>query len=158
MPLLWFVLAPGLLYQEWIVAGELPMVGAFKSNLFMRVIPSVLVIDDDTETLNTFTQLLRELGVEQICRVISAEAALEVVQNQKFTMILADYQLGGMDGAEFVARLRANGDETPVVILSGVPDKAGVIRATQYQDVDFLGKPFRIVELVESMQQYAEAA
>jgi len=124
----------------------------------MQAIPSVLVIDDDSEALNTFTQLLRALGVKNICRLASAESALEVLERQQFTMILADYRLEGMDGAEFVERLRARGDETPVVMLSGVPDKAGVIRATQYNNVDFIGKPFRILDLVTSMEQLAEAA
>ncbi len=125
----------------------------------MRSIPpSVLVIDDDTDALNTFTQLLRALGVTNICRVGSAEEGLEVLARQKFTMILVDYRLEGMDGAEFVARVRASGNDTPIVMLSGVPDKAGVIRATTYEQVDFVGKPFRIVELVEAMDQFAEAA
>ncbi len=118
----------------------------------------MLVIDDDTEALNTFTQLLQALGVKNICRVESAELALELLENQKFTMILADYRLEGMDGAEFVERVRARGDETPIVMLSGVPDKAGVVRAMAYEHVDFMGKPFRIPELVHVMEEFAEAA
>jgi CheY-like chemotaxis protein len=124
----------------------------------MQSIPSVLVIDDDSEALNTFTQLLRALGVKNICRLGDAESALEVLEHQPFTMILCDYRLAGMDGTEFVERLRARGDETPVVMLSGVPDKAAVLRATTYTNVDFIGKPFRILDLVNSMEQLAEAA
>ncbi len=124
----------------------------------MRTIPSVLVIDDDTEALNVFTQLLRVLGVKDIYRVESAEIALAMIERQRFTMILCDYRLGGMDGAEFVARVRGQGDTTPIVMLSGAPDKAGVLRATTYDDVDFIGKPFRIAELAEVMDEFAEAA
>ena len=120
--------------------------------------PSVLVIDDDTDALNTFTQLLLALGVKNICRIRSAEQALEVLQTQEFTLILVDYRLEGMDGAEFVERVRASGNTTPIVMISGVPDKAGVLRATTYEHVDFVGKPFRIIQLVEAMEQFAEAA
>lgn len=124
----------------------------------MQSIPSVLVIDDDSDALNTFTQLLRALGVKNLCRLADAESALDVMQRQQFTMVLCDYQLGGMDGTEFIERLRARGDETPVVMLSGVPDKAAVLRATTYTNVDFIGKPFRIIDLVNSMEHLAEAA
>jgi CheY-like chemotaxis protein len=124
----------------------------------MQAIPSVLVIDDDSDALNTFTQLLRALGVSNICRLGNAESALEVLERQHFTMVLCDYQLTGMDGTEFVKRLRARGDQTPVVMLSGAPDKAAVLRATTYANVDFIGKPFRVLELVTTMEQLAEAA
>ncbi len=96
--------------------------------------------------------------MKNICRVRSAELALEVLERQKFTMILLDYRLEGMDGAEFVERVRARGDETPIIMVSGVPDKAGVLRAAHFQHVDFIGKPMQIIDLASAMQQLAEAA
>jgi CheY-like chemotaxis protein len=120
--------------------------------------PAVLVVDDNSDALRTFADLLAALGVEDICTTGSAEHALELLAARSFTLIVCDYRLEGMDGVEFVERLRAAGDETPVILVSGAPDKAGVIRATNCQRVDFLGKPFRIPELVGSMQRFAEAA
>ena len=121
----------------------------------MRHLPSVLVVDDNSAALQTFTQLLSALGVDQICQASSAEEALEIVQFRSFTMILCDYRMEGMDGVEFVEQLRARGDNTPIIVLSGAPDKVGVIRATHYQGVDFFPKPFRISELTTAMERLA---
>lgn len=121
----------------------------------MRHLPSVLVVDDNSAALQTFAQLLSALGVDQICQAASAEEALEILQFRSFTMILCDYRMEGMDGVEFVEHLRARGDNTPIIVLSGAPDKAGVIRATHYQGVDFFAKPFRMVELTNAMERLA---
>jgi FixJ family two-component response regulator len=72
-----------------------------------------------------------------------------------FSMILADYRLEGMDGVQFVEQLRATGDETPVIMLSGAPDKNGVIRATSHTKVDFFAKPFRVADLMGAMDRLA---
>ena len=123
----------------------------------MRAIPSILVIDDNPEALELLTTLLSALGVTTVRRAGSAEEALEILKAESFNLILSDYRLEGMDGVEFLERLRAEGNKTPVLILSGAPDKAGVIRATHHQKVDFFGKPFQVTELVGAMERLAEA-
>jgi DNA-binding NtrC family response regulator len=117
-----------------------------------------LVIDDDAEALKTLGSLLSALGVEKICEVPSAEQALEILKAQSFSMILTDYRLEGMNGVEFLEQLRSQGNQTPVIMLSGAPDKAGVIRAIHQPAVDFFGKPFRIDDLVGAMEKFAQAA
>jgi len=124
----------------------------------MHSIASILVVDNNTEALKTFTRLFRALGVKNICQAASAETALEILKTRTFAVILCDYRLEGMDGVEFVGELRTQGNPTPVVIVSGAPDKAGVIGARHHQNVDFFGKPFRAEELVKAMEKLAEAA
>jgi DNA-binding NtrC family response regulator len=121
----------------------------------MHSIASILVVDDDTAALNTFARLFRALGVKNICQAASAEIALEILKTRTFAMILCDYRLEGMDGVEFVEELRAQGNYTPVVMVSGAPDKIGVIRAKHHQNVDFFGKPFRVDELDKAMEKLA---
>jgi DNA-binding NtrC family response regulator len=124
----------------------------------MHSIASMLVIDDNTDALATFNELFTALGVKNICRAASAEEALEILQTRSFAMIVCDYRLEGMDGVEFLEELRAGGNQTPVVMVSGAPDKLGVIRATQHPRVNFFGKPFRVDELIGAMKKLAEAA
>lgn len=124
----------------------------------MNSIASILVVDDSTDALNMFTQLFSSLGVKNICQAGSAKDALEILKARKFAMILCDYRMEGMDGIEFLEELRTHGNQTPVMMVSGAPDKLGVIRAMHHQRVDFFGKPFRVAELVGAMEKLAEAA
>ncbi len=117
----------------------------------MLEIPSALVIDDNSEALNLIGHLLASAGVRCVCKVRSAEEALEILQTRSFELLIADYRLGGMNGVEFLELLRASGDLTPLLLLTGAPDKAGVIRAVSQQKVDVFGKPFRIAEFLDAI-------
>ena len=121
----------------------------------MRTIRSVLVIDDNPDTLETLATLLQSLGVDHVTQARSAEDALDALKHQRFSLIVADYRLEGMDGVEFLEQLRAGGDLTPVIMLSGAPDKAGVIRATRQPRVDFFSKPFRVADFMGAMDRMA---
>ena len=121
----------------------------------MRTIRSVLVIDDNPDTLETLATLVQSLGVDRVTQARSAEDALDTLKNQRFSLIVADYRLEGMDGVEFLEQLRAGGDLTPVILLSGAPDKTGVVRATRQPKVDFISKPFRVADFMGAMDRMA---
>ena len=123
----------------------------------MTPIPSILVIDDNAEMLSILAELLTALGAQKVRQVASAEEALTVLQQERFTIILSDYRLEGMDGVQFVEHLRQNGDRTPVIMLSGAPDKPSVIRATRHELVDFFPKPFRSSDLACAMDRLLAA-
>jgi CheY-like chemotaxis protein len=119
----------------------------------MRSIPWVLVIDDNFEALKALTSLMTALGAENVVEAESAEEALQLVEKQQFDLIVSDYRLEGMNGVEFLEQVRAKGNQTPILLLSGAPDKAGVIRATQQTKADFFTKPFRIGDLTDAMEK-----
>ncbi len=121
----------------------------------MRPIASILVIDDNAETLETLGSLLSVLGTKTVCQAESAERALEILKTESFSLIISDYMLEGMNGIEFLEQLRAQGNQTPILLLSGAPDKAGVLRATSHQNVDFFGKPFQMAELMGAVERLA---
>ena len=121
-------------------------------------IPSVLLVDDESSVLELLGQLFSALGISRVRRASSAEEALRILQAEQFAIIVSDYRLEGMDGVAFVEQLRATGDKTPVLMLSGAPDKMGVIRAARQPAVDFFPKPFEIRQLIGAMERLAEAA
>lgn len=123
----------------------------------MKDISSVLVVEDNPIALKTLSTLLTALGAGTVVGAESAEQALDVLRSKKFSFILTDYRLGGMNGVQFIEQLRAAGDQTPVIVLSGAPDKTGVMRAATYNRVDFFGKPFRMNELSDAMQRLVAA-
>jgi len=123
----------------------------------MRAIPSVLVIDDNFGALKALNSLMTALGAERVCEAESAEEALQLIGKERFDLIVSDYRLEGMNGVEFLEQVRAQGNQTPILLLSGAPDKAGVIRATQQPKADFFAKPFKIVDLTDAMNRLLAA-
>jgi DNA-binding NtrC family response regulator len=123
----------------------------------MKTIPSVLIIDDNPQVLKTLSQVLLALGVKNVTEAASGEAALEILAKRKFEVILADYRLEGMNGVEFIEKLRKSGDGTPVLLISGASNLEGIVRAFRQPNVDFFNKPFRMVELLGAMDRLTVA-
>jgi DNA-binding NtrC family response regulator len=124
----------------------------------MSNISSVLVVEDDEQALEALARLLESgLEIGQVRPTRSAEEALAILRRERFALILSDYQLSGMDGVRLLEELRGCGDETPFLILSGVPDTAGVLRALRQTRVDVLGKPFRVSDLAAAMERLRAA-
>ena len=72
-----------------------------------------------------------------------------------FSLVVSDYRLEGMDGVELLAELRRRGDKTPVLLLSGAPDRAGVLRAGEFEKVDFHPKPFQLRDFMGAVNKLA---
>ena len=123
----------------------------------MRTIPSVLIIDDDYAALKALSSLMTALGAQQVREAETAEEALKMIEQERFDLIVSDYRLDGMSGVEFLEKVRAKGNQTPVLVLSGSPDKKGVIRTTQLKKADFFTKPFKIVELTDAVERLLAA-
>lgn len=119
----------------------------------MSCAASVLVIDDNPDALSVLSSLVSALGAEQVRQAASAEQALDLLQAERFKLVISDYRLGGMDGVEMLERLRARGDQTPVLFVSGAPDRSAIERASRHTGVDFYGKPFRLADLLGAMQR-----
>jgi CheY-like chemotaxis protein len=84
-----------------------------------------LVIEDDDRAADLVRLLLEAEGFT-VLRAASAEAALLIAPRRNLSLITLDIQLPGMDGWEFLQRIRGNANlaRVPVVIVSGsgVPD------------------------------------
>jgi CheY-like chemotaxis protein len=82
-----------------------------------------LVVEDDDRAADLVRLLLEAEGFSVVCAA-TAEAALELVAQQKFSLITLDVELPGIDGWEFLTRIRDTEPlaRVPVVIIAGVID------------------------------------
>jgi PAS domain S-box-containing protein len=83
----------------------------------------VLVIEDDVRAAELIRVLLENEGFTVVVAA-SAEAALLLAPQQALSLITLDLQLPGIDGWDFLLRIRENSAlaKVPVVIISGATD------------------------------------
>jgi DNA-binding NtrC family response regulator len=108
----------------------------------------VLLLDDDRVQLTVRQLLLQRGGIEsRLCN--NPEDALVLLSSKEgqetIGAVITDHLMPGMDGAEFVQRLRAFDPWMPVIVVSGLPDAE-----TAYQGlkVSFLTKPCEPEDLI----------
>jgi CheY-like chemotaxis protein len=85
----------------------------------------ILIVEDEPSVALTFEHLLRK-SLEynyQVESVASAEAAMETIKKGGGRdVILLDYFLPGMNGAEFLKSIRSEDQETVVIVISASQD------------------------------------
>jgi DNA-binding NtrC family response regulator len=103
--------------------------------------PRVLIVDDEENIRFTLTQALASLPLD-IDTAAEGEQALKKVEQGKFSLILLDLRMPGMDGMQVLERLRESRPEIPVVVLTAHGTIETAVDAMQLGAIEFLQKPF----------------
>ena len=115
---------------------------------------NVLVVDDSADTTEMVQHLL-EIGGATVTAVTSGFEALHVATQKQFDVVLSDISMPGMDGFEFINRLRSvpGYRDLPAVALTGFGRPEDVQRAYDQGFVAHLTKPFDIQALACLLQK-----
>jgi two-component system response regulator PrrA len=111
----------------------------------------VLIVDDDDALRRSLGRNLRLEGF-RVTDAGDGESALVGVRAAPPDVIVLDVTMPGLDGVDFTRRLRADGDDVPILILSardGVDDRSAGLEAGAD---DYLVKPFIPRELVARLR------
>ena len=110
---------------------------------------SILVVEDEEDILDLISYNLKQAGFS-IIAVESGEEALEVASEEKFSLVLLDLMLPGIDGLEVCRLLRAKPEtkNIPVLMLTARTEEVDRIVGLELGADDYLTKPFSPRELV----------
>jgi DNA-binding response OmpR family regulator len=100
----------------------------------------VLIVEDEPNVRLVFRTALESPGYE-IATSEDGEAAMKALRTFPADVVLLDLQMPNLDGMGFLKRLRAEGNNVPVVIVTAhgnVPDAVAAMRLGAF---DFLAKP-----------------
>src|SRR6185503_19889308 len=117
---------------------------------------SFLIVDDSEDTIGMLEQLLKMSGAN-VATATNGTDALRLAAENEYDVILSDISMPGIDGFEFLQRLRAiNGRQhVPVVAITGLGRSDDVERARSAGFYSHLTKPLNIQALAEVLDQLA---
>jgi len=105
----------------------------------------LLIVDDDRLLQNSLNNILSENYDVLIAG--SGEAALQILKKQEVDLILLDIRLPGIDGVETLRRIKSDGNDTGVIMMTAYEDFKTVITSMKNGAADYLVKPLDIEEL-----------
>jgi signal transduction histidine kinase len=111
---------------------------------------SILVVDDDHQVRRFIAESLRSQGFA-VTDVPNAAAGLDALRARRFDLLLADFAMPGMNGAELVREARLMQPELRVLIVSGYADSAALEEVLG--EARMLRKPFAVAELMAAITQ-----
>lgn len=117
----------------------------------------VLAVDDDEDTTSLVQSLLEMNGATVITANSGAEA-LELALHSDFEVVLSDISMPGMDGFEFVRRLRSipGKENVRVVALTGFGRQEDIQQARNEGFIAHLTKPLDVETLLSFLRTFAQ--
>ena len=110
---------------------------------------TVLLIDDDNDLRSMLAEALESLGY-QVKEAVDGLSALRLLDTFRPDVVVVDFAMPGLNGAEVAKKARERWPGLPVVLASGYADTAAIEVAIG-KDAKLLGKPFRIDELLDAV-------
>jgi DNA-binding response OmpR family regulator len=114
----------------------------------------VLIVEDD-ETMSTLLERgLKEEG-DAVVVERSGIAAIDIARSHAFDVIILDVMLPGLDGFGVVHRLRQQGCQTPILMLTARDSNRDIIHGLNVGADDYLIKPFDLEVLIARVRAVA---
>jgi two-component system response regulator HydG len=116
---------------------------------------SVLIVDDEEKLAKILERSLRGAGFDARS-VTDPAAGLRLVTEEPFDVVLTDIKMPGMDGIEFLTRVKERRPETDVVMMTAYASTETAIEAMKRGAHDYLIKPFPVDELRILLERIGE--
>src|SRR6516162_7983590 len=116
---------------------------------------TVFVVDDDAPMRESLKNLIRSVGLRAEL-FASAQEFLRSTRPEMPSCLVLDVRLPGLSGLDLQRRTSEAGMEIPIVFITGHGDIPMSVRAMTAGAVEFLTKPFRDQDLLDSIQEALE--
>ena len=114
-------------------------------------IPSVLIIDDDSEFRDSVARLLRTVGLHTQ-EFSSVSDFLKAAPWDGPTCLVLDVRMPGRSGLELQRDLAAANRQVPIIFTTAHADVPMTVQAMKGGAMEFLTKPFRDQDLIEAVE------
>ncbi len=107
---------------------------------------SILLADDDLHLATFLSKSLESEGYS-VHTALNEDSVISELQRQNYKLIILDLNFGQTDGLKLLEKLRAEGLETPVMVLSARNRVSDRIQSLNLGADDYITKPFSFQEL-----------
>lgn len=116
---------------------------------------AILIVDDEPGMRNFLQRALQD-----DCALVhvagSIEEAEELRKREHFDLLIVDIRLPGGSGVEWLHSLRAQGNQADVIFITAYADLETAIGALRVSASDFIIKPFRLEQILNSVERCLE--
>ena len=112
----------------------------------------ILVVDDEIEIANLLTDVLSDEG-HRVLVAVNGREALKRAEEERPDLVIADYMMPVMDGAQLIKAMADDPDlrEVPVFLMSSAPELAIQDKCSGY--ARYVRKPFSIYDVIDLVTQ-----
>lgn len=118
----------------------------------------ILLIADDEKTIRNGLLSLpwADIGIEEVYQAENGLAAKEILKEKRIDIVISDIKMPGLSGLELAEYIKECSMDTAVVFLTGYSDFEYARKAIQNQVCDYLLKPIRTKDILETVERVIE--
>jgi len=116
----------------------------------------ILLIDDEASIRAALKEIL-EYESHEVTALDQADAALKLLHEQNFDLIMSDIKMPKMDGLDFLTQVKSMEIETPVVLITGHGSVETAVDALKKGAFDFLQKPLDLNRVLVTVRNATQA-
>lgn len=116
---------------------------------------SILIVDDEPEILKILISIFSKY-FSTVHTATNGRVAQEIVRDSKPDLVLTDIKMPEVSGLDLVIQMRAEGINTPVVLISSSEDRNDLLKAIKLGVQDFVTKPFKRVDVEQAVHRVLE--
>jgi len=117
----------------------------------MQSKPRLLIVDDEL--------LIRDLLYDyfaardfDIAVADCATKALSLLNESEFDTVILDVKMPGMDGLQLTDKIREDGSDVPIIIITGYPSFETAVDALRHRVDDYFVKPVNLTHLRRAVE------
>ena len=114
----------------------------------------ILIIEDDRDAAAYLVKAFREAG-HVVDHAADGVTGYDLAHEGGYDVAVVDRMLPKMDGLSLITALRAQGNETPALILSALGQVDDRVKGLRAGGDDYLAKPYAFSELLARMEALA---
>jgi two-component system chemotaxis response regulator CheY len=113
----------------------------------------VLVVDDYKTMLRIISNLLKQLGFENVEEASDGTEALEKMKKSSYGLVISDWNMEPMTGYELLLKVRADDGlkRTPFIMVTAESKTENVIAAKKAGVNNYIVKPFNAATLKQKI-------
>ena len=128
----------------------------------METKKNIVVVDDEPDAIEFVSAVLATVDNFNIIPAQDGEEGLQVIKKNKPDLVILDVMMPGQSGFDIFYLLRKDNTtkDIPVIMLTGVADKAGIRFFKEdmkkyygYEPVDYIEKPLEPQKLIETVRK-----
>ena len=116
----------------------------------------VLIVDDEISIGLLLCNFLTKKGFE-VSNVTTGRTVLQILEKERFDLVLCDYRLDDTDGKEILIHIKENYPTTAVIIITGYSDIKLAVELIKLGAYDYIVKPLYPDEILKTINKALEA-
>ena len=118
----------------------------------------ILLVEDALGMRKIVASMLKRLGYDQVTTANDGMQGLQLMQSERFDLLLTNWSMPVMDGLQLIRQVRTNPRHTqiPVILFTSRSSKKDVVEAMEVGVDGYLAKPFTSPQLQEQLSGILE--